>query len=499
MSFNCDSSRLAVLDVNGVLSLYELSLSDPCHLQKFGPDHKDVWDLLWADDDPELIVIMEKTKMYVIRGTESEEPLQSSGHLCAFKDLQVKALLVDEIMLDPENPCQSYIINFESKEFRDTRDVLGKLSLEEACQFVETKRHPQLWKPVCESALSQLDLSVAEKAFVKCSDYAGLQFVKKLRKMDSEVKQKAEVAAFLNRFEDAERIYLELDRRDLAVDLRMKLGDWFRVVQLLKTGGGAGDDTQLSSAWNAIGDYYYERQKYQNALTYYSQGQNSSRLLDCLYILEDFERMLKLSEGLPECHPLLENIAEKFASFGMCPEASSAFIRAGRVDRAVEVCISLNHWDEALHLAEKSNLANVPSLLTEYASSLLSKNRLFSAIAVYRKAGKYLEAAKLIFKMPSVMPKDLTSPMRMKKIFVSGALLIEQYTQSLVERHGKSNEGGTSVANQLHQMVLVDSLTASDTALIDSAWRGAEAYHFYMLAQQQWYSGQVESCLRTVC
>ena len=28
--------------------------------------------------------------------------------------------------------------------------------------------------------------------------------------------------------------------RDLAVDLRMKLGDWFRVVQLLKTGGGAG-------------------------------------------------------------------------------------------------------------------------------------------------------------------------------------------------------------------------------------------------------------------
>jgi len=28
--------------------------------------------------------------------------------------------------------------------------------------------------------------------------------------------------------------------RDLAVDLRLKLGDWFRVVQLLKTGGGGG-------------------------------------------------------------------------------------------------------------------------------------------------------------------------------------------------------------------------------------------------------------------
>ena len=28
--------------------------------------------------------------------------------------------------------------------------------------------------------------------------------------------------------------------RDLAVDLRMKLGDWFRVVQLVKWGGGGG-------------------------------------------------------------------------------------------------------------------------------------------------------------------------------------------------------------------------------------------------------------------
>lgn len=28
--------------------------------------------------------------------------------------------------------------------------------------------------------------------------------------------------------------------RDLAVDLRLKLGDCFRVVQLLKTGGGGG-------------------------------------------------------------------------------------------------------------------------------------------------------------------------------------------------------------------------------------------------------------------
>ena len=36
-----------------------------------------------------------------------------------------------------------------------------------------------------------------------------------------------------------ENIYFH-HHRDLAVDLRMKLGDWFRVIQLLKTGGGGG-------------------------------------------------------------------------------------------------------------------------------------------------------------------------------------------------------------------------------------------------------------------
>ena len=48
--------------------------------------------------------------------------------------------------------------------------------------------------------------------------------------------------------------------RDLAVELRQKLGDWVRVVQLLKAGSDGGDDTRLEYAYNAIGDYYADRQ-----------------------------------------------------------------------------------------------------------------------------------------------------------------------------------------------------------------------------------------------
>jgi WD repeat-containing protein 35 len=50
-------------------------------------ERKDVWDMKWADDNPELFAMMEKTRMYICRNLEVEEPIQSSGcmyHLCYF-------------------------------------------------------------------------------------------------------------------------------------------------------------------------------------------------------------------------------------------------------------------------------------------------------------------------------------------------------------------------------------------------------------------------------
>ena len=72
------------------------------------------------------------------------------------------------------------------------------------------------------------------QAFVKLVDYQGIQFVKRLRRLDDKVKQRAEVAVYFQRFDEAEALYREIDRKDLAIELRMRLGDWLRVVQLLQ-------------------------------------------------------------------------------------------------------------------------------------------------------------------------------------------------------------------------------------------------------------------------
>ena len=108
------------------------------------------------------------------------------------------------------------------------------------------------------------------------------------------MKKKAEIAAYCLDFDGAEKMYIDMDRKDLALDLRIRLGDWFRVVQLIKT-GASGDDALLEKAYNKIGDYYAERQRWRQAVNYYGQARNYEKLVK---ESEERERAIPLSLDL---------------------------------------------------------------------------------------------------------------------------------------------------------------------------------------------------------
>ena len=63
------------------------------------------------------------------------------------------------------------------------------------------------------------------QSFVACEDYQGIQFVKRLRQLDGKEQCEAEVCAYFKKFDEAEQIYRDLDRKDLAIQLRMRLGE----------------------------------------------------------------------------------------------------------------------------------------------------------------------------------------------------------------------------------------------------------------------------------
>ena len=179
---NNDCSKFAIVDINGVLSFFDTEETPPgsrmpgYHLPQ---EKKEVWSVIWSNDEPNLCAIMEKNRLYVMRDFEAEEPVLTAGYLCDFSDLEVKAALLDDILKSPEDikNIGEMIAKYECKSLRDTRDHLAEISLKDVIAFVQENPHPRLWKLICEAALDKLDFESAARAFVELKDYFGLQMV----------------------------------------------------------------------------------------------------------------------------------------------------------------------------------------------------------------------------------------------------------------------------------------------------------------------------------
>mmetsp|Transcript_312 Transcript_312/g.287 ORF Transcript_312/g.287 Transcript_312/m.287 type:complete len:161 (+) Transcript_312:2110-2592(+) len=160
---------------------------------------------------------------------------------------------------------------------------------------------------MAEKSLENLDFEKAEKAFVEYRDYKSLQLCKRLRLIDDKNGQKAEILAFYGKYDEAENTYRRMERKDLAIQMRMKIGDWFRVVELVQE--GYGNDDILREAYDRIGDFYSDRFKWSNAVTFYKRATNYPKMIEMYYNLEDYESLKALTEVFPEGNETLLDLA----------------------------------------------------------------------------------------------------------------------------------------------------------------------------------------------
>lgn len=500
---NCDVSKIAILDIASSAKILELDKIVGTKIEEASKTsssrtngalldfaRKDVWDIKWASDNPDLFAIMEKTKLYVFRTLDPEEPLNSSGYICEFSDLQIKTVLMDDVVIDPENLKAEMITLIETKSLRDTRSILSQVGLADAYQFVENNPHRRLWRLVGEAALRENDYAAAQKAFVRCLDYHAIQFVKKLRLIEDKAIQKAEICAFSGRFEEAEQGFLGIDRRDLAIELRARLGDWSRVLQLLKEkGNAAGDSQMLETAYNGLGDYFMDRQRSDKAVEYYVLGKNYVMLAECYYLLERYDDLSTLARNLPEHHHLIKEIGDRFMSVGVSEEAVTCYVRAGDVKKAVDSCVYLNQWNQAIKLAEECKLNDIEALLNQYASHLIDDGKSLSAIELFKKAGYHHRSAQLLYEFADGVAASERRPMLLKRVYVIAAIEADMYHAQRKNKKSsaKSNDGDDKIMSMLK-----DESTVTGSRYFASPWRPAEAYHFFVLCQRYYYSGQFD-------
>jgi len=75
-------------------------------------------------------------------------------------------------------------------------------------------------------------------------------------------------------------------------------------------------------------------------------------------------------------------------------------------------------------------MADVDSMLARYAEQLLQSGdveKTLAAVQLFRNAGRFLDAAKLLFQMGEEERARRAPPTRLKRLFVLAALLVERH------------------------------------------------------------------------
>jgi hypothetical protein len=96
-----------------------------------------------------------------------------------------------------------------------------------------------------------------------------------------------------------------MERLDLAVDLNVRLGKWFKVLELLEANHIPGADKIREETMFNIGLFFFERANWEKAIPYFQKCHNFEKLVECYYSIDEFSEMQTIAESLLPTDPLL--------------------------------------------------------------------------------------------------------------------------------------------------------------------------------------------------
>lgn len=163
--------------------------------------------------------------------------------------------------------------------------------------------------------------------------------------IDDENEREAVLITYFQQFEEAEDMYTHNNQLEHAINLRSKMGDWFKVEKLLHNICAEGK--ALAWIWDKIGHYFYERQKWARAAPYFSRSNNITKLAECLYLQENFTSLERAADRINEDCNASSALAHLFTSAGMCEQATTAYLHANDAENAISTCIVMNRWEHA--------------------------------------------------------------------------------------------------------------------------------------------------------
>lgn len=396
--------------------------------------------MLWSSDSPVVWSYIEKTRLYTLRDTSPEEPLLSSGFFLNFRDLTLKSVLLDDIQ-NPQktpNPAQ-HIVLHNTRALRDTFFLLqNNNSLDDCLSFIKDNAHPRLWRIFANAALEKMQFHFAHIGFTELKDYIGLKLLKRLKKLNDPIRQKAEVQSYLGNYNEAIKIYLDTQRYDMCVDLWTKTGQWDKLLQIIEHNPQSpapysttalnafqdiiNDNRLAPVTYVQIGNEFADHQQWHLAVPFYEKAKAYDLLVEGYYMIEEYDKLYALSKDIPPNDPLLHNISNKLCTVGLAREGADTLVQLQEYTSAIDVCIQHHDWEKAIEIANKHNLPQIDNVLRGYVSRLHDEGKHGTAIELLRKAGRFSESAKYLTRLAHQFTKLRKSPVIVKKIHILAAL-----------------------------------------------------------------------------
>lgn len=458
---NKDSSRLAVINGENVLSFYTKEADkDP---EKVEYEKKEVWAFMWARDSPTQCCYIDKYRLHVMIDWVVTHLINIDSYLGDFYEMKIMTVDIETIVnrFDSDHPeaISKCFFEVEIPSLVSIKKLLSEREYDQAFTEIDGYKQGYLWEIAAEQALLNMDFDRAEMAFVENNNYAGLKFCQRLQSMENKLLQKAEIYGFFKKYEESRETLLRAERKDLAVNLMTKIGDYQGLEQAISKGDW--DQALLNKSYRILANYYKDCLNWKKAGHYFNLCDEQDEIIDCHFMNKNTTELSDLVVQVSDPE-ILVNIGEKLEALNCIESAAKAYEKSGDPKRGIDTCIVNNYWGAGVELAERNNLPQIDSLITKYAKVLLEKNRKLEAIELFRKANRNPEAASMLNTLAKELIDRNLSPLLIKKLFVLAGMEVTNYQKRLTDA---TLTGGATTQRTLDTLITSDINTGVDKAL----------------------------------
>jgi WD repeat-containing protein 35 len=452
-------------------------------------------------------VTVERNKLFFYTNLKHEsDPYICIDYLATYIDNEAIAVKLEDLInnkynenINPDNYIKKYQ-NQILAQFNNMIDT-GK-DLNEIYEFIKKNPSKNLFKKLSLKAMENLDFDTAQKSLLQINDFNGIEFLNRVKNLNDPELQKAEIAQYNADYEEASKLFSKTNRNDLKLEMLMKLGKWDEVTEIMDKdkNDNKTKEEHMKTAYNNYADELYEKKEYDKAEEYYDKAGNLRWKTNCYFAKEEYDKATKMLEVIPEEDEYLEEMGDKFLAVGMCDEAVSAYTKHGNIKKGIESYINNNKWEEAIDLSAKNGFIYMQDLVDKFSDQFRLSGKKLDLVNLYRKANMSVEVHKYLCEIAEDMRKYGVSPITIKKIYVLAALELERYKAQINQQIEEENliiDKNDKIFHKNKINYLDEALHKEIDKIKSNHWRGAEAYHYYLLCQVQLHKEEYKASCKT--